>query len=116
VLYTKGYVENELEPKYREQWILDLDKFFVEKLGLSENVIITFIAKESNLIKELRDSRAAINPMFVEEARTDMLKIEDVFLQEIQKTLKSQGNYEKYLSFKQKYYSDKYIPRQPAAE
>ncbi|NQZ01745.1 MAG: hypothetical protein HRT45_13875, partial [Bdellovibrionales bacterium] len=109
VLYTQKYIDNELDPKYREQWILDLDQFFVSELGLSENVIITFIAKESSLIKELRDSRKAINPQFVKESRDDMLKIEQVFLQEIQGTLGSKSNYDQFLSFKQKYYSKKYL-------
>ncbi len=108
VLYTENYVNNELEKDYRQEWILKLNEFFVNDLGLSENVIVTFIAKESNVLKDLQSMREGINPQFVKESREDMLKLEKRFTDEVRRVLKSKKNYKKFQSFKQKYYEKVY--------
>ena len=108
VLYTEDYVKNELAKDYRQEWILKLNDFFVNDLGLSENVIVTFIAKESNLLKDLQGMREGINPQFVKESREDMLKLEKRFTDEVRRVLKSKKNYKKFQSFKKKYYEKAY--------
>lgn len=108
VLYTRSYVENELKKDYRQEWILKLNEFFVNDLGLSENVIVTFIAKESNLLKDLQGMREGINPQFVKESREDMLKLEKRFTDEVRRVLKTKKNYKKYDAFKKKYYEKAY--------
>lgn len=108
VLYTEDYVKNELAKDYRQEWILKLNDFFVNDLGLSENVIVTFIAKESNLLKDLQGMREGINPQFVKESREDMLKLEKRFTDEVRRVLKSKKNYKKFQTFKKKYYEKAY--------
>lgn len=104
VLYTEQYVARELEKSYREDWILKLNEYFVNELKLSENVIVTFIAKESNLLKELQTMRDGINPNFIEENKARMSELEKVFVDEVRRVLKSESNFKKFEKFKRDFY------------
>lgn len=104
VLYTRNYVEVELNSEYREKWILSLNKFFVDDLKLSENSIIVFIAKESTLIKRLDDEMAKINPEFEKEGIARMKADEDSFVKEVREVLKTKSKYNAFKEFKQQFY------------
>lgn len=104
VLYTTNYVENELLKSYREEWFLNLDTFFVEELILSDEAIVTFISKETNLIKELELVRDGINPQFKEEGFKRMREIEGAFVSDVRKIIKSKSKYKRFTAFKKDYY------------
>lgn len=109
VLYTQDYISNELEKDYRERWILELNEFFTSSLRLSDNVIVTFIAKESNLIKELEGMRQIINPQFVDESTDKMRVVEKRFTDEVKRVLKTKSNYKKFQKFKKNFYEKTYL-------
>ena len=104
VLYTANYVENELSKDYRENWFLDLDTFFVEELILSDETIVTFISKETNLIKDLTNLRDNINAQFVDEGVERMRELEGNFLADVKELLKNEEKFEKFQGFKKETY------------
>jgi len=108
VVYTTDYVENELKGSYREDWFLNLDTFFVEDLILSDEAIVTFISKETNLIKKLTSIRDDINPKFVDEGITRMQALEDDFISQVKEILKTKAKYKKFVKFKKDYYLKNY--------
>lgn len=109
VLYLTDYVANELEPEYREEWILKLNEFFVSQLKLSENVIVTFIAKESNLLRELASLKEGVNPQFEKEGVQALKDREQVFTATLKTELKTSQNFVKFKKFKQEFYSKRYL-------
>jgi len=104
VLYTTNYVENELSKEYREEWFLSLDTFFVEDLILSDETIVTFISKETNLIKDLRSMRENINAQFLDESIARMKTLEQKFIKDVKKLVKNESKFSKFESFKKRYY------------
>lgn len=108
VLYTDGYVSRELDPTYREEWILKLNDYFVDKLRLSENAIVPFIAQESNLVRELHDEYEKINMDFIESGEKRMRDREEQFNKEVLRVLKSKSKFKKFLSYKKNFYEAYY--------
>jgi hypothetical protein len=104
VLYTPDYVKNELSSEYREEWFLNLDTFFVEELILSDEAIVTFISKETNLIKDLQTLREGINAQFIEKGVERMQNIEKKFLADVKMLLKNEEKFARFDKFKKDYY------------
>lgn len=106
VLYTPQYVENELSESYRESWFLSLDTFFVEDLVLSDEAIVTFISKETNLLKKLSEIKKGINAQFAEEGVQRMHDEEQTFAKEVKLILKTEAKLNKFRQFKLDYYME----------
>jgi pSer/pThr/pTyr-binding forkhead associated (FHA) protein len=104
VLYTRDYVETELEKKYREQWIIDLQEYFVNTLRLDENKLVPFIAQEANLIRELEDAKKLINGNFIKEGIAKMREIEASFIKKIRENIKAKKNFDKIMNFKKEFF------------
>lgn len=104
VVYTQAYVATELNPEFREQWILELQDYFVHSLRLDENNLVPFIALEANLIRELDEERQKINGHFVEEGLVRMREIEASFDKKIRQNIKSDDHYKKIMTFKKKFF------------
>ncbi len=107
VLYTEGYAEISLEKEYREDWILELQTFFTDKLSLSENALVPFISQEANMIKELVDQSQKINGKFIEQGIAKMREIESEFLDKLKSNLKSERDYKKVIEFQKKFFNKK---------
>ncbi len=104
VLYTRDYVAIELFGKYRQKWILELQNYFTEKLKLSENSLVPFIAQESNLIRELDEAMKKINGHFVGNGIARMRNIEKGFEKKLQAQLKKKSHYKKVMAFKKVFF------------
>ncbi len=104
VVYTQAYVTTELSPEFREQWILELQDYFVHTLRLDENNLVPFIALEANLIRELDEERQKINGNFVDEGLERMREIEASFDKKIRQNIKSDDHYKKIMTFKKKFF------------
>lgn len=107
VLYTDGYAELSLEKEYREDWILELETFFTEKLNLNENALVPFISQEANMIKELVDQSKKINGKFIDQGIARMREIENDFLAKLKSNLKSDRDYKKVIEFQKKFFNKK---------
>lgn len=105
VLYTEGYAELSLEKEYREDWILELQTFFVDKLKLSENALVPFISQEANMIRELVAQSKRINGNFIESGISKMREIEDEFLVKLKENLRSEKDFDKIMDFQKKFFN-----------
>ncbi len=105
VLYTDNYAELSLEKEYREDWILELQTFFVDDLELSENALVPFISQEANMIKELVAQSKRINGKFIDQGIAKMREIEDEFVQKLKTNLKSDRDYKKVIEFQKKFFN-----------
>jgi pSer/pThr/pTyr-binding forkhead associated (FHA) protein len=105
VLYTKNYAELSLQKDYREDWILELQNFFVDDLNLSENALVPFISQEANMIRELIAQSKKINGKFVDQGIARMRTIEDDFLVKLKSNLKSDKDYKKIIEFQKRFFN-----------
>lgn len=104
VLYTDKYAELSLEKEYREDWILELQTFFVDELELSENALVPFISQEANMIRELVEQSKKINGRFIEQGINKMRDIENDFLVKLKENLNSEDDYKKIMKFQEKFF------------
>lgn len=105
VLYTQDYVKIELNQEYREEWILDLQDFFVDELRLSENALVPFISQEANLIMELDQEMKKINGNFEDQGITRMRDIEKGFEKKLRAIIKKDSHYKKVMNFKKEFFN-----------
>ena len=97
VLYMKGYFETKSDSSYIEKWTLHLNNIgFLRPMGLSEEDVVHFIAKETNLVQRLGAMRTSIDALFLQEGidRLRAAEVEDVA--EIKALLKGDANYAKF--------------------
>ena len=97
ILYTENYLANKQEEIFHKTWVLELNHFFVNKLKLSENTITHFIAIEASLIKELKELKGKINPLFVKEGIERMRQEEAQAVKRMKALLYGHERY--YLNF-----------------
>ncbi len=104
VLYTRHYVTVELDPQFRQRWILGLSDHLLLKLNLKEDVLVPFIAKESTLIQELSQLKESIHPQLVEEGIQGMREVESRFVSEIKPLFKTNRQYNEFVKFKKEFF------------
>ncbi len=107
VLYTDKYAKVSLDKDYREDWILDLQTFFVDDLELSENALVPFISQEANMIRELVAQSKKINGKFIDQGISKMREIEDEFLVKLKVNLRDERDFRKIMAFQKKFFNKK---------
>lgn len=96
VTYKRGYFELKTDPATIEKWTLRLNNIaFLKPLGLSEENIVRFIAKETNLVQRLGVLRASIDAVYLNEGLERMRNAEAEDMAEILAALKGEANYKK---------------------
>jgi hypothetical protein len=98
VLYTNNYANFKLNPDNQGPWIKELNKFFVNDLGLNENAIVSFISVESSLVGQLKDLRAVVH---LENQKNDIQKMTDAEAASVSEMVAILGSQEKYNQFRQ---------------
>ena len=107
ILYTTNYLKNQRDREYQKKWVLELDRFFVDELKLSENTIPKFIAVETSLINELEQLKKRINPTFVKKGIARMHQAEERVERKIKDLfLGSEKHYAKFQEFHRNFYTD----------
>ena len=78
VLYMKDYFETKSNSVYIEKWTLQLttDLKFLNSIGLSEENVIMFVSKETNLVQQLGKLRDHIDAVYLQQGIDDMRKAE----------------------------------------
>lgn len=104
VLYTKDYLKLENDPGFKEQWRIELEEFFVDKLRLTETQMVPFVAREAALIKEMSEARKKINGNFVDQGRKRMLEIEADFYKRLKQGGFKQKQLDQINKFKKKFF------------
>ena len=106
VLYTKNYLKIQNNEKYKDQWILAVNHFFVNEMGLPDNTVVRFIALESKLIKKLTQLSQHIDGRRIASGVVSMATEEDKFVKKIKALLKKKNHYKKFISFRKKFFND----------
>ncbi len=106
VMYMQDYLRLENDPGFKGQWHLELEEFFVDKLRLTENDMVPFVAREAALIKELGEARSSINGNFVDEGRKRLEEIEANFYKRVKEGGLKQKQLNEIMKFKKKFFID----------
>lgn len=104
VLYTRDFVKIKTDKGFQERWIADLNKFFLDKLRLSESVIVNFISRENTLLKDLQMVQQSLQPATAEEGIKRMNDIEAIAIEDMKKILGGNLKIKKYKEFAASYY------------
>lgn len=107
VLYMDGYFETKADPMYIESWTLRLNDLpLLKSLGLQEEDIVRFIAKETNLVQRLGALRESIDAVYLDRGLESMRAAEREDLAEIRQILKSEEAYKKIRELEKKSLED----------
>lgn len=112
VLYTTSFVERKLSKEYQADWIMHLNKLFLNEFKMNENVIVNFISRENTLLKDLIQIRQTLQPATAEEGIRRMREVEDVAMEDLKQILGGRIKLKKFNEFARGYYSNY---REPAA-
>lgn len=94
VLYMTGYLEAKTDPSATEKWTLKLNNIeFLRPLGLSEEDIVQFVSKETNLIQRLKALRGSIDAVYLDEGLSRLRSAEAEDLVELKKAVKGEEHY-----------------------
>ncbi|OFZ51978.1 MAG: hypothetical protein A2577_13340 [Bdellovibrionales bacterium RIFOXYD1_FULL_36_51] len=106
ILFTEAFIDTVTSPVFQKEWVIELNKFIVNDLGLSENAIVSFIAKETRLIYELFEIRTKIKPENAQREIDKMKKLELQYEAELISILgNKKDNYRKFAHFRQQFYT-----------
>ncbi len=107
VLYMKDYFETKTDPNYMDKWTLKLNDigFLRDELepNLSEEDIVLFLAKETNLVQRLGALRSSIDAKYLDEGLGRLRDAEEEDVTEIKKILKGEENYKKLRALEESY-------------
>ncbi|MBL6989900.1 MAG: hypothetical protein ISR65_08980 [Bacteriovoracaceae bacterium] len=111
ILFTLDYLDAVQEEEYKNEWVVSLNAFLINKLELSDNSIVDFMSIETNLMEQLVHIRSSITPMTEEKSIQKMENIEAAATEDIVKLMQSDKNYNEFKQFQQKFYQD-YLSQQ----
>jgi len=120
IIYTKNYLLFKRDQQQAKQWILYLNDFFKNDLGLNERAVVRFIPLENQLLNELSESRRGLTPQTLDQGINNMKNIEQKALDEMSIVLEGRTNLEKLINFENKVYiewlSSEEIKRKPSSQ
>jgi hypothetical protein len=94
VLSLRGYFEIKTDPDYIEKWTLKLnDLKYLNKLGLSEENVVLFVAKETNLVQQLGVLKSSIDAVYKDVGLKNMRNAEEDAMKEFIPILKGEDKY-----------------------
>lgn len=106
VIYTKDYKDLLLSDHFQKKWVIELNKFFVYELDITDRTIVEFIPKEKMLVLELEELKKAIKPPDIDQMINSMRELEEKFFGEFARMLGGDDNLKRFLSFRSKFYQD----------
>ncbi len=106
ILYTTDYASIFLGAEFQDAWVIAANDFFVSKLGLSDNAIVRFIAKENELVSKLRDIRSTIHPDHESEGIDQLVRTEEMILKDLKILLEGERRFTQFKAFSQQFFND----------
>ena len=103
-LSTTGYMDFKLNSQVQDQWIRELNKFFTDGLGLSENTIVSFIGMESSLLLKLKNNLETIDGSSPNEGIQRLKDFEAETLTEMRKIIRTEGSWQKFKAFEKEFF------------
>jgi hypothetical protein len=109
VLFTKGFVKSEQNADYQDKYILQVNKYFVRELDMTEADVVEFIPLEKKLIRQLADIKKSIDPDDESEGIAKMRQLEEDALRDMQELLGGDKKWQKFQKFKAKFFAENRI-------
>lgn len=107
VLYLRHYYEVKMNTSYQKSWTLRLnDLELLRTLGIGEEDIIEFIAKETTLIRRLGDLRNSIDAVYLNEGLERMRTAENEEVLVLKEIVKGEANFQKIRSLEDQFIKD----------
>lgn len=105
VLFYRGYLELKTESDYYSRWTDRLnDLALLRSMSLSEEDVVTYLAKEMNLVKRLGVLRTSIDALKADEGIEKMRSVERQDTQELIAVLKGVANFKKIRALEKDFY------------
>lgn len=104
ILLTKDYADHEVDRKYQDRWIIDLNKFLVRELDVSDKVLVKIVPLEANMVRRLEKLARKMTVANEKEIRKDMDRIENEVSAEMSEMLGGDKKLREFLKFKKKFY------------
>lgn len=112
LIYTTNYFDVVTSDEFQSEWIKSANRFFIKDLGLSDNSIIEFIAKEKALIEGLQEKRLQLSESRLQTQLPEMVKFEEDYSTQLMVILEGERRYKKFQDFSRKFY-DSYVQGRP---
>ncbi len=110
VLYTKRYLEFEYNDKSYKDWVVIINKFLQDEVGMKDDESMQFISNESSLVHNLETKKALIDGTKPENGIKAMRQIEDEYQALMESALKGKRN--EYWKLKKSHF-EKFITETP---
>ncbi|MBS1962693.1 MAG: FHA domain-containing protein [Bdellovibrionales bacterium] len=117
ILFTEGFIEMKEDVETQKSWTLGLNKFFQSELGLTEKAIVQFGSAEGRMMRDLVEQRKNLVPASKDAGIAKMRETEAGYVKEIKFTLRTDGNWQKYLEYQRDFYAkytQSFVNRAPA--
>jgi hypothetical protein len=97
VLYMTGYAELKSQEEYVRYWarFLNRDLDRIRKMGLSEDSMVEFVAKEAGLVQNLILLARSLDRAYLEQGISRMRALENQVTEELLHVVKTRANLEK---------------------
>ncbi len=107
-LFTSDYMTKKAEKSFYDNWVLELNNFFVFTLDQKDTAVIKFISMETNMLKELERLSKEIDPEMPEVKINEMRDVEDLFKKRLKNLVETDENVEKIYEKNKNLWLEKY--------
>lgn len=104
VLYTKGYADLALNKDFQSQYIIKLNSFVLDDLGLDESIVVSLSAIHTDLIRNILNIKDNIISGFEKSEIEKMKSLEQEAIAKQRKLLRTKTKYDLFKTFEQDFY------------
>lgn len=105
-LFTTGYMTEIKAKEFHDEWIVELNDFFINKLEVKDTTIIKFVSLESGLYKDFERAKEQIIATTPEPKIEEMRQLESAFKQRLSEFFQDPGKVERFYEFKKNFWND----------
>lgn len=104
VIFTKGFSETYLDPKYQEAWNKAATLYLLKTWRLDEDSATKALATSAALVKDLEEKKENIHPDFIKQNVEKMRDTEKATLARLKEQLGGEVRLESFKKFEKKFY------------
>ncbi len=106
-VFTAGYRDLVLNPKFIEEWTKDCNRFVEQELRMSDETIVALVSHENNLHEQLAPLFKKINPDYEKEGLGRMREVESEYYPKIKALFPTEEKFKRFYKFKEDYFFQK---------
>jgi hypothetical protein len=104
ILFTTDFLTKKQEQTFQDNWILELNDYFIKRLDVKDTTIIKFVSLESALLKDLTKLKKNVDPKDPEPGIEALRVREDEFKQKLGEIFQDHGKVADYYDFAEKFW------------